>query len=68
MKKLVFMACAVFALSFMSCGNQTTKSAASSDSDSVTVDTLDSVAADSVASVDSLHSVAASDSTASIAK
>ena len=67
MKKLVFMACAVFALSFMSCGNQTTKSAASSDSDSVTVDTLDSVAADSVASVDSLHSVA-SDSTASIAK
>lgn len=68
MKKLVFMACAVFALSFMSCGNQTTKSVGASDSDTATVDTLDSVSTDSVASVDSLHSVAASDSTASVAK
>ena len=67
MKKLVFMACAVFALSFMSCGNQTTKSAGTSDSDTTTVDTLDSAATDSVASVDSLHSVA-SDSAASAAK
>ena len=67
MKKLVFMACAVFALSFMSCGNQTTKSAGASDSDTTTVDTLDSVSTDSAASVDSLHSVA-SDSTASAAK
>ena len=67
MKKLVFMACAVFALSFMSCGNQTTKSAGASDSDTATVDTLDSVSTDSAASVDSLHSVA-SDSTSSVAK
>ena len=48
------MACAVFALSFMSCGNKTTNVAGASDSDTVTVDSLDS---DSV-SVDSLDSVA----------
>ena len=53
MKKLIFMVCAAFALSFMSCGNQTTKVAGASDSDTVTVDsldTLDSVAAASTAS------------------
>lgn len=57
------MVCAVFALSFMSCGNKTTNVAGASDSDTVTVDSLDS---DSV-SVDSLDSVA-TDSTASAIK
>lgn len=57
------MVCAIFALSFMSCGNKTAKVAGASDSDTVTVDSLDS---DSV-SVDSLDSVA-TDSTASTAK
>ena len=50
MKKLVFMVCAVFALSFMSCGNKTAKVAGASDSDTVTVDSLDSVATDSAVS------------------
>ena len=57
------MACAIFALSFISCGNKTTNAAGASDSDTVTVDSLDS---DSV-SVDSLHSVA-TDSVVSPAK
>lgn len=51
MKKLIFMVCAIFALSFMSCGNKTTKVADASDSDTVTVDSLDTVAADSTDSV-----------------
>ena len=51
MKKLIFMACAIFALSFMSCGNKTTKVACASDSDTVTVDSLDTIAADSTDSV-----------------
>lgn len=50
MKKLIFMVCAAFALSFMSCGNKTTKTAGASDSDTVTVDSLDSVATDSTVS------------------
>lgn len=49
MKKLIFMVCAAFALSLMSCGNKTTKSVGASDSDTVTVDSLDSVVADSTA-------------------
>ena len=51
MKKLIFMVCAAFALSFMACGNRTTKAAGASDSDTVTVDSLDSVATDSAVSV-----------------
>lgn len=51
MKKLIFMVCAIFALSFMSCGNKTTKVAGASDSDTVTVDSLDTIAADSTDSV-----------------
>ena len=57
------MACAIFALSFISCGNKTTNVAGASDSDTITVDSLDS---DSV-SVDSLHGVA-TDSVVSPAK
>lgn len=51
------MACAVFALSFMSCGSQNTKSAGASDGDTTTVDSLDSDSV-SVDSIDSLRTVA----------
>ena len=43
------MAFCFVAVSFMSCGNKTTGSSAVSDSDSVVVDTLDTVAVDSAA-------------------
>ncbi len=50
MKKLVFMFVAFAAISFASCGNKTSDAAATSDSDSVVVDSAaDSVATDSVA-------------------
>ena len=49
MKKLFFMTFCFVAVSLMSCGNQTTGSSAVSDSDSVVVDTLDTVAVDSAA-------------------
>lgn len=51
MKKLVFMFAAVVAMSFASCGDST-KDAAANDSDSVvveTVDTVDTCAADTAA-------------------
>ncbi len=49
MKKLVFMFVAVAAISFASCGNKTNQ-AAPVDSDSVaTIDSVDTVAADTVA-------------------
>ena len=50
MKKLVLMMCAVFALSFVSCGNKTAGTANQNDSDTTVVDSVavDSVSADSV--------------------
>ena len=50
MKKLVFMFVAFAAISFASCGNKTSDAAATSDSDSVVVDSAaNSVATDSAA-------------------
>ena len=51
MKKLVFMFVAVAATSFASCGNKTSDAAATSDSDSVAVDSssTDSASTDSAA-------------------
>lgn len=55
MKKLVFMFVAFAAISFASCGNKTSDAAATSDSDSVSVDSAadttstDTTAADSAA-------------------
>ena len=55
MKKLVFMFVAFAAISFASCGNKTSDAAATSDSDSVAVDSAadttstDTTAADSAA-------------------
>lgn len=61
MKKLVFMFVAFAAISFASCGNKTSDAAATSDSDSVVVDSAaDSVATDSVAA----DSAATADTTA----
>lgn len=48
MKKLIFAVMAMFAMSFAACGNQTGKNAAATDSDSVVVDSIDSVAADTI--------------------
>ena len=48
MKKILFAAIAIVAVSFSACGGQTNGSIASSDTDIVTVDTLDSVAVDSI--------------------
>ena len=52
MKKLIFVFAAFVAVSFMSCGNKTSESVSTSDSDSVSVDS-DSVTVDSVV-IDSL--------------
>ncbi len=61
MKKLVFMFVAFAAISFASCGNKTSDAAATSDSDSVVVDSAaDSVATDSAAD----SSAATADTTA----
>lgn len=61
MKKLVFMFVAFAAISFASCGNKTSDAAATSDSDSVVVDSAaDSVATDSTAA----DSAATADTTA----
>ena len=44
MKKLVFAVVAMFAMTFASCGNgQTSKATSSNDTDSVAVDSVDSV-------------------------
>lgn len=47
MKKLVFMFAAFAAISFASCGNKTEAPVENNDSDSVAVDSVDSVQADS---------------------
>ncbi len=61
MKKLVFMFVAFAAISFASCGNKTSDAAATTDSDSVVVDSAaDSVATDSAAA----DSAATADTTA----
>lgn len=61
MKKLVFMFVAFAAISFASCGNKTSDAAATTDSDSVVVDSAaDSVATDSTAA----DSAATADTTA----
>lgn len=46
MKKLIFVFVALVAMSFVSCGNGA-KSATAADSDSVAVDSIDTVAVDS---------------------
>lgn len=49
MKKLVFAVMAMFAMTFASCGNgKTSNAVTSNDSDTVVVDSTDSVNADSV--------------------
>lgn len=48
MKKLVFMFAAFAAISFASCGSKTETPVEANDSDSVAVDTVDTVASDSV--------------------
>lgn len=48
MKKLVFMFVAFVAMTFAACGGQTPATASVADSDSVVVDSLDTVVVDSV--------------------
>lgn len=49
MRKLVFAVMAMFAMTFASCGNgKTSNAVASNDSDTVAVDSTDSVKADTV--------------------
>ena len=48
MKKLVFMFVAFVAMTFAACGGQTASTARVNDSDSVVVDSLDTIAVDSV--------------------
>lgn len=48
MKKLVFMFVAFVAMTFAACGGQTPNAASANDSDSVVVDSLDSIVVDSV--------------------
>lgn len=48
MKKLVFVATLVVAMSFAACGGQTPATASANDSDSVVVDSIDSIVVDSV--------------------
>lgn len=47
MKKLVLMFIAIAAISFASCGNKTAQSS-TNDTDTVAVDSVDSIAADSL--------------------
>ena len=49
MKKLFFSVMSMVAMTFVSCGNQTTSSSNVNDSDTVTVDSLNSVGVDSAA-------------------
>ena len=49
MKKLFFAVMSMVAMTFVSCGNQTTSSSNVNDSDTVTVDSLNSVGVDSAA-------------------
>ena len=48
MKKLVFVFIATVAMTFAACGGQTAGTASVNDSDSVVVDSLDSIVVDSV--------------------
>ena len=48
MKKLVFMFVAFVAMTFAACGGQTPATASANDSDSVVIDSLDSIVVDSV--------------------
>ena len=54
MKKLVFAFLATVAMTFAACGGQTAGTASTVDSDSVAVDTLDTVVVDSVVVADSV--------------
>ena len=54
MKKLVFMFVAFVAMTFAACGGKTPATASANDSDSVVVDSLDSIAVDSVVVADSV--------------
>lgn len=49
MKTILVVFAMVVAMSFASCGNSTKSAASANDSDTVVVDTVDSVASDSVA-------------------
>lgn len=49
MKTILVVFAMVVAMSFASCGNSTKSAASANDSDTVVVDTVDSVAGDSVA-------------------
>ena len=49
MKKLFFAVMSMVAMTFVSCGNQTTSSSNVNDSDTITVDSLNSVGVDSAA-------------------
>lgn len=49
MKKLIYVFMAFAAISFASCGQKTVENDATTDSDSVVVDTVDSVVVDSLA-------------------
>lgn len=48
MKKLVFMATLMVAMSFAACGGKTAATTSTNDSDSVVVDSIDSIAVDSL--------------------
>ena len=48
MKKLVFVFMAVVAMTFAACGNKTAGTASVNDSDSVVVDSLDTISLDSM--------------------
>lgn len=48
MKKLVLFTCMCVGLCFASCGNKATNASNQNDSDTITVDSLDSVSSDSV--------------------
>lgn len=51
MKKLVFVACFVIVGSFMACGNKAESNASTNDGDIEAVDSVESVAVDSLESV-----------------
>ena len=54
MRKLVFAFLATVAMTFAACGGQTAGTASTVDSDSVAVDTIDTIVVDSVEVADSV--------------
>lgn len=50
MKKLVLVACLMTICTFMSCGNKTESNPTTNDSDTIVVDSIDSLIVDSVVS------------------